>query len=74
MAPQVSNRYWIHRFPDGWGADFLLLGREDLKAESTAHLERLLQSEAYSISHEHEGRWILARRQAAVQLPPPPER
>ena len=71
VAPHVSNRREIHRFPDGWGADWLLLRRTELSSWRNENLDLLRDSGAYRLEDTGSGGFECWRRVDAIPLPPP---
>ena len=69
MAPHVSNRLAVYRFPWGWGSDYLFIDRHELKQWSSDNIELLLETGAYEIIAERDGKLLLLRRIADAALP-----
>ena len=69
MAPHVSNRWAIYRFPQGWGADCLFVDREELKQWPRDNLDLLLEAGAYQLTAERDGRLLLLHRVKNIPLP-----
>ena len=73
LAPHVSNRFAIYPFPAdidslGWGADYVLVDRDDLDPSEREFVDRLLRSRSYDLVREHDQRFMLLRR---LRLPDP---
>ena len=70
MGPQVSNRFVIHRFPrNGWGSDYVLVDRDELKSWEVENLESITATGSYTTIASYEDRYFLLKRDHTIPLP-----